>query len=285
MGIADLVPGVSGGTVVFSLGLYEKLLNSINTFRRLLASLIRFETTSAKIFFSQLDWFWIITLSFGALTGVFLFGNVIKNQLESNPILVASLFHGFVCAAVIFAYRSIGDKSKTQIAFIVSSATIVFIFLGIFDSQKMSENGHIATWVFFISGIVAICAMLLPGISGSLILIIMGLYQSILTALVDVQISIIITFILGVIVGVFAFAKLITWTLNKYYFYVMSILIGFMAGSLRILWPWPNGIDDAILGRPDNNILLAILFWFKGFLLISTMHLVSFKLINNGSKN
>ena len=82
MGAADLVPGVSGGTVAFSLGLYRKILNSINTVRKFLASLIRFDITSAKLFFSELDWVWIITLSLGVLTGIFLLGNVIKKQLE-----------------------------------------------------------------------------------------------------------------------------------------------------------------------------------------------------------
>ena len=209
MGAADLVPGVSGGTVAFSLGLYRKILNSINTVRKFLASLIRFDITSAKLFFSELDWVLIITLSLGVLTGIFLLGNVIKKQLELNPILIAALFNGLVCAAVVFTYRAVGYQNKIQILLILSTAILVFIGLGIFDTQKVEANENIETWLFFVAGIIAICAMLLPGISGSLMLIIMGIYESVLNALVDFQISIIFTFLLGVVVGIFSFAKLL----------------------------------------------------------------------------
>ena len=188
MGAADLVPGVSGGTVAFSLGLYRKILNSINTVRKFLASLIRFDITSAKLFFSELDWVLIITLSLGVLTGIFLLGNVIKKQLELNPILIAALFNGLVCAAVVFTYRAVGYQNKIQILLILSTAILVFIGLGIFDTQKIVVNENIAIWLFFVAGIIAICAMLLPGISGSLMLIIMGLYESVLDALVDFEI-------------------------------------------------------------------------------------------------
>jgi len=275
MGAADLVPGVSGGTVVFSLGLYRKLLYSINTVGKLLSSLFRFDIASAKFFFSELDWRLITTLFLGALTGVFFLGNIIKNQLELNPILIAALFNGFVCAAVIFTYRTIGYQNKIQIMLILSTAVLVFIGLGIFDSKKLAVNEDIETWFFFIAGIIAICAMLLPGISGSLMLIIMGLYESVLAALVDLQISIIFTFLLGIIVGIFSFAKLINWALCKYYFYIMSILIGFTAGSLRILWPWPNGLNNAVLGLPENDVLLPILFWVIGFTVIAIMNFTS----------
>ena len=205
MGAADLVPGVSGGTVIFSLGLYRKLLDSINTFGKISSSLIRLDIPSAKIFFSDFDWVLVITLSLSALTGVFLFGNIIKTQLELNPILIAALFNGFVCAAVIFTYRSVGYQNKIQLILMVSTAILVFISLGIFDNQKITADEDIEIWFFFIAGIIAISAMLLPGISGSLMLIIMGLYESVLSALIDFQISIILTFLLGVIVGIIGF--------------------------------------------------------------------------------
>ena len=283
MGAADLVPGVSGGTVAFSLGLYRKILNSINTVRKFLASLIRFDITSAKLFFSELDWVLIITLSLGVLTGIFLLGNVIKKQLELNPILIAALFNGLVCAAVVFTYRAVGYQNKIQILLILSTAILVFIGLGILDTQKIVVNENIAIWLFFVAGIIAICAMLLPGISGSLMLIIMGLYESVLDALVDFEISIIFTFLLGVVVGIFSFAKLINWTLNKYYFYVMSILIGFSAGSLRILWPWPNGVDNAMIVLPESDILFSILFWLIGFTTIAIMNYISYEIYQKGN--
>ena len=281
MGAADLVPGVSGGTVIFSLGLYRKLLDSINTFGKISSSLIRLDIPSAKIFFSDFDWVLVITLSLSALTGVFLFGNIIKTQLELNPILIAALFNGFVCAAVIFTYRSVGYQNKIQLILMVSTAILVFISLGIFDNQKITADEDIEIWFFFIAGIIAISAMLLPGISGSLMLIIMGLYESVLSALIDFQISIILTFLLGVIVGIIGFAKVINWTLNKYYFYVMSVLIGFTAGSLRILWPWPNGLDNALLALPENDVLFPILFWLIGFMVIAVMSYISHLVYQN----
>ena len=180
MGAADLVPGVSGGTVIFSLGLYRKLLDSINTFGKISSSLIRLDIPSAKIFFSDFDWVLVITLALSALTGVFLFGNIIKTQLELNPILIAALFNGFVCAAVIFTYRSVGYQNKIQLILMVSTAILVFISLGIFDNQKITADEDIEIWFFFIAGIIAICAMLLPGISGSLMLFITPLPDTIL---------------------------------------------------------------------------------------------------------
>jgi putative membrane protein len=235
MGGADVVPGVSGGTIAFITGIYEELLRSIKSFDTKAVQLVlrgRFSD-----FWKHINGGFLSVLLAGIILSILSLARIIHYFLEQHPIQLWSFFFGLIIISAITVTREITKWNYLIIGFgIVGIVTAYFIT----DAAPASTpEGYL---YIFMSGAIAICAMILPGISGSFILLILGKYQFIISALKDLDIAVLVVFALGCITGLLSFARLISWFLNKYHNIAIALLAGFMIGSLNKIWPWKETI-------------------------------------------
>jgi putative membrane protein len=231
MGAADVVPGVSGGTMAFITGIYDRLLCAINSVMPALAALVR--DRSLNKFFRAIDGCFLVCIFTGILTSVFSLASVISHALATQPILVWAFFFGLIVAS-IYVLRH--DISEWNVSAVLS------LLLGAFAAWALTsiELPLIQADLFgaFLSGAVAITAMILPGISGSLLLLLMGTYSFILGAVKNFEISVIAVFASGCFVGLILSARVLVWALHKYRNLTVAFLVGLMIGALNKVWPW-----------------------------------------------
>ena len=252
MGTADLVPGVSGGTIALVLGIYERLVESIREGSSALASAIKADFRGAAEHLRRVEWSFLVPLLTGIVLAVLALASVIEHQLEERPVLIAGLFLGLVVGSVVIAWKKIRrhEMSHWMISLLVAIA--LFAVLGLGEGGAGPAPTALA---FLGAGALAICAMILPGISGSLILVMIGMYASVLEAVTGFEYGLVAVFLLGAIVGLALFSQVLHWALNRHHDFMMAALVGLMAGSTRILWPWPDGVSSPSLGAPDDGQL------------------------------
>jgi putative membrane protein len=258
MGAADIVPGVSGGTVALLFGIYEKLVAEIRKGAGALARFIRLDVRGGVERLKTVDWVFLLGLLFGILLAVVLLIGWLRTQIDEHPVQVSAVFFGLVGASIVVARREV--KSWTPIRLFVAAATAVlaFVLLG----QRAGGIDDPSLLVVFVAGSIAICAMILPGISGSFILLMFGLYDHITAAVDDRDVTTIAAFGFGAVIGLASFSTLLHWVLRRYHDLVIAMLIGLMAGSLRVLWPWPSGdlgLDNVSLGQPVSGEVFGAL--------------------------
>lgn len=231
MGGADIIPGVSGGTIAFITGIYERLLNAINSIDadalKLLAGL------RIKEFWEHIDGKFLVTLFSGIILSIFSLAKLISFLLEHYPIQLWSFFFGLIIIASFSVAREIKQWNWK-----VLLAGFVGIVVAYFVTVATPAETPTALWFIFLSGAIAICAMILPGISGSFILLILGKYSYVINAIKELDIFTIIVFVLGCMVGLLSFARVVSWLLKKHHNVAVSLLAGFMLGSLNKIWPW-----------------------------------------------
>ena len=282
MGAADVVPGVSGGTIAFIAGIYEELVNSIKSIN--LNALKLFFSGKFAAFWKAINGNFLLAVVLGIGISIFSLAKGLEYLLHHYPILVWSFFFGLILASAIYVGGSIKKwKAGTIIAGIAGVVVAYFI-------TAISPAEANITWFFiFISGSIAICAMILPGISGSFILVLLGMYEFILGAVSDLNIPVLLVFIAGALIGIIAFSNLLSWLLKNYHNLTIATLTGFMIGSLNKVWPWKEVtetfIDRHNVMRPltERNILPATYenltgnqAWLTGALLLA---IVGFGLI------
>lgn len=238
MGAADIVPGVSGGTVALVFGIYERLLDNIRRGARVLAAVVRLDFGQARRRFSDIEWSFLLPLAVGLLAAVVALSSLIGRLLSDYPEEMAGLFLGLVLGSIIVAWRLLHETTMTHLAVMVAIGVATFFLLG-FQSGPAADP---PLWVYFGAGAVAICAMILPGISGSFLLLMMGMYAAVLGAVHDREMAILAVFTAGAVVGLALFSTALGWLLDRYHDLVLAALIGLMMGSVRVLWPWPNGV-------------------------------------------
>ena len=280
MGTADLVPGVSGGTVALLCGIYNKLLLSIKTITGEVLRLLLKREFNKALALTPLSF--LLPLGLGIATAVFSLAAVLAWLLNTYPIYVESLFFGLVLAS---AYAVI---SRTTLRSVKNS---IGFFLGILAGAILVNIVPIVTpdtgWMVFLSGAIAISAMILPGISGSFMLLIMGQYSQILTAIKDFEVVTLSIFALGCILGLSFFSRFLSWLLNKHYPVTIAVLAGIMLGSIKKLWPWKetlltrinsHGIEIPLVEKNvlplnfDTSILFALLFCAIGISIVLYIH-------------
>lgn len=231
MGGADVVPGVSGGTIAFITGIYEELLNSISKIDvDAVRLLLKFKL---REFWVHINGTFLIVLLSGILTSVFSLATIITYLLEHHPISIWSFFFGLIIISAVLVAKEIKEWN-----WLVILAAIIGIAIAYFVTvASPSQTSNSLIFVFF-SGAIAICAMILPGISGAFILLLLGKYTYIFTALKEFNFPVIIVFGLGCITGLLSFSRVISWLLKNYYNTAVALLAGFMIGSLNKIWPW-----------------------------------------------
>ena len=271
MGSADIVPGVSGGTVALVLGIYERLVRSIRTGAGALGALLRGRLTDARSHLRDVDWRFLLVLLTGILIALVSLAALIERLLEDHPVPTAAVFFGLVAGSILIAWRLIRAHDALRYAVMAAAAVAAFLLLGL----RGDEITPPAYWVFFVAGSVAIVAMILPGISGSCILLMIGMYGPVLAAVNDRDLAVLAVLAFGAVLGLAAFSTLLDRLLQDHHDTVMAALIGLMAGSLRVLWPWPDGTDTARLAIPHSGEwlwpLLLALAGFAVVLIISAV--------------
>lgn len=241
MGAADVVPGVSGGTIAFITGIYEELINSIKSIN--LNAIKLFFAGKFAEFWSAINGSFLISVLIGIGISIFSLAKGLEFLLNNFPILVWSFFFGLIVASAIYIARTI---KKWNIGTV--SAGILGIAVAYFITVISPAEANTSYWFILFSGSIAICAMILPGISGSFILVLLGMYKFILEAVGDMNIAVIATFMVGAAVGIIAFSNVLSWLLKKYHNLTIAVLAGFMVGSLNKVWPWKE-VTETIIDR------------------------------------
>lgn len=278
MGVADLVPGVSGGTIAFISGIYEELIGSLGSFR---FSLLKdLKTKGIKDVWTKINGNFLLTVSGGVSISLITLSNIVAWLMDEKPIALWSFFFGLVLASIVIVIRKIdGWQVSTLIG--LGVGTLVAYSL----THGSLGTGTEGLLYLFLSGALAICAMILPGISGAFILILLGSYYTILEALNSKDIIRILVFLSGAVVGILSFSKVIKWLLNSYNNLTLAILTGFMTGALAKIWPWrtvlsyrlnSKGVQVPLLEEGilptaytgDPKISTAIGLMILGFMLI-----------------
>lgn len=278
MGAADAVPGVSGGTIAFISGIYEELISTISNIK-----LSLFKTLfkdGIKTFWKDANGNFILALLAGIIVSFVSFMKLAKYLLEEHPVLIWSFFFGLIIASIYFVGKQITKWNiGTIIAFILG--TIVAYYISTIPSQESTNSNYF----LFIAGAIAICAMILPGISGSFILIILGAYKTLSNAIHDVDFKKITIFALGALIGLLSFSHVLKWLFKNYHNTTLAILTGFILGSLNKVWPWKKtlswytnskGIKTPVMQESispfnfegNNQLLFAIILMILGFLTI-----------------
>lgn len=237
MGAADVVPGVSGGTIAFITGIYEELIESIKNIN--LTSIKLLFSFQFKEFWKEINGSFLLSLFLGMAISVLSLAKIIKYLLSAHPILVWSFFFGLIIASAIVVAKKI-DKWKIS--------NVISLFIGVAIAYTITVISPAETpqeyWFLFICGALAICAMILPGISGAFILLLLGKYEYILNSISSINIPVIITVGAGAIVGLLSFSNILSWLLRKHHNLTIALLSGFMIGSLNKVWPWKETITS-----------------------------------------
>lgn len=236
MGAADVVPGVSGGTIAFITGIYEELLHSIKSVSAHTFKVLFQEGLPAA--WRQINGTFLIILLAGIATSVLSLAKGLNHLLETQPILIWSFFFGLIVASALLIGKSVKQwQPGTIIALLIGLGIAYYITVA--TPAQTSE----AAWFVFLSGALAICAMILPGISGSFILLLLGKYKFIIEALSEFKVQVILIFILGCATGLLTFARLLSWMFKHYHNLTIALLTGFMIGSLNKVWPWKKVVE------------------------------------------
>ena len=289
MGMADVVPGVSGGTIAFISGIYEELLDSIRSVdATALRLLLRFRLAE---FWRHINGRFLLPVLLGIAVAIFSLARLMTYLLTNQPIAIWSFFFGLIVASALLVARQIGRWDwRTVLAFAVGAAAAWWITVA--TPAETPDDW----WFVMLSGAIAICAMILPGISGAFILLLLGKYQYIMHAVGEFDIPVIAVFVIGAAAGIISFSHLLSWLLKHWHDVTVAVLMGFMVGSLIKVWPWKETVETYLdshgVAQPlvQNNIapgtfeqltgqpsllVQAILLGIVGFLVIYGIELVA----------
>lgn len=260
MGAANVVPGVSGGTIALITGIYAEIIEALN-------SLMVGETWKA-LFHGEFRKFWqcihgrfLLALAIGVIASVFSLAKLMEYTLAHYPIQTWALFFGLIIASAVLMFRDIKDWKGRDAIF-----ALLGVGLGLLVCTLSPTQTPDTWWFLFICGAVAVCTMILPGISGSFMLVLFCKYEYVMSAISQLDIPVLLIFAAGCVVGILAFSKFLHWLLGRFERQTMLVLLGFVLGSLVKVWPWSN--PEAIrlsqgleVGMPYAPHIAAAVLW------------------------
>jgi putative membrane protein len=283
MGAADVVPGVSGGTIAFITGIYEELVYSIKSIN--LEALTLFFTGKWKSFWTHINGNFLLAVFAGIFISVLSLAKVLEYLLEHQPILIWAFFFGLILASSYVVSRKITKWEYAIIVALVGGIGIAFYITSVTPTTTTDSS-----WFVILSGALASCAMILPGISGSFILLLLGKYEFALHAVNERMILDLFLLGSGAVVGLVLFANLLSWLLKKFHDVTIAVLVGFMIGSLNKIWPWKEILQTILvegevkplveknilptLGNADDKFWMALLMAAAGIALILLIELI-----------
>ncbi len=239
IGAANVVPGVSGGTMALITGVFERLIDSVRSFNAALLSLLARGAFGAA--YRHVDGSFLLPVGLGGLTAIFSVAKIVRNALESHPVPTWALFFGLIVASVFLVARRIPHWTATVAGALFTGATAAYVLIGMMPVETPDR-----IWFIFFSGAVSVSAMILPGISGAHVLLVLGKYDCIIDALLTPDLPVLAAFLAGCVVGLAAFSRLLHWLLARAHDPTLAVLMGFMAGSLRRIWPWKETLLAAV---------------------------------------
>ena len=263
MGIANVIPGVSGGTIALITGIYEDLINSLKSFDTKSLKLI----TSIDIlgFIKHTNLYFLLAVFGGSIVSVFSIASLFKYLFTHYPILIWAFFFGLIIASIYFVGKRI---SKWNTATIISLVIGTLVAISLSFMTPASENDNL--FFVFICGIIGISGMMLPGLSGSFILILMGNYELLMvTAITELNILLLSVFFLGSAFGLMSFSHILSWVFKHYKNQTLALLTGFILGSLSIIWPWKEVAESIIIKGKEK--IIAYNWYFPNELNIETI--------------
>ena len=246
MGAADVVPGVSGGTIAFISGIYEELITSINSIN--LSLFKTWKKDGIKSVWNEINGNFLLALFAGILISVFSLAKFLSWLLENQPVLLWSFFFGLVLASVFFVGKEIQKWNLGTIAIFIAGALVAFIITELPPNENVDSLPYL-----FLSGALAICAMILPGISGAFILVLLGSYKTILDAVHERDVKVVLVVAFGAVFGLLSFARILKWMFKHYKSLTLALLTGFILGSLNKIWPWKKVLETKTFG--DKTIV------------------------------
>ncbi len=246
MGSADVVPGVSGGTIAFISGIYEELLDTISSVN--IKSVAILFKEGIKPFWKAINGNFLAALLLGIGVSIASLAKAISYTLENHPIVTWSFFFGLVLASIPLVWKKIKKVNLSRYGLAIVGALIAYAVISIPPTQ---DPGSL--WYLFLSGMIAICAMILPGISGSFLLIILGSYLTMLSALSNFEIVPILVFIGGAVIGLLSFSRVLKFLFANYHDLTVATLAGFLIGSLAKIWPWKNVLTWFVKHPGESN--------------------------------
>lgn len=276
MGAANVVPGVSGGTIALITGIYSEILDALNAFTN--------KETWKDLFSGKLKGFWhcihgnfLLALLVGVLVSVFSLAKLITYVLTFYPILTWAFFFGLILASSLVMFKGIKGWSWREVLFVILGIVLGVVVCTLSPTQTTND-----LWFIFVCGAIAICTMILPGISGSFILLILGKYDYIIQAVGDLNWPVLIVFAIGCLVGILAFAKLLHWLLDRWEKQTLLVLLGFVLGSLVKVWPWSDKavitkaqfLREGVAAPLDLEIPGAVIWCIAGIALVIVLDLM-----------
>ena len=258
MGIADAMPGISGGTIALLLGIYEELIRSISELK---LSLFFELKKGFNPFWKKLNGNFLLALVSGIGISLISFVKISANFLESFPLFIWSFFLGLIFATVNVIYKLINQWSSLNFFFLIISITFSYFL----SSFSVYETDEISLLYILFSGVIASSAMILPGISGSLILVILGVYAYLIKSLDNLEIIVIFTFISGALVGLLGFSRILKYLFNKRRDTTYTIMLGLVIGSIEKVWPWNKSFSTEL---SNLNLFLSISLVILGFIIV-----------------
>ncbi len=286
MGAADVVPGVSGGTIAFISGIYEEFITSINNIN--LDLLKTLKKDGFKLAWKQLNGNFLLALFLGIAISIFSLAKFLSWLLVNEPIFLWSFFFGLVLASIFFVGKAIEKWSAVTVLVLLLGAGVAYFITTLPPIENTSSLPFL-----FLSGALAVCAMILPGISGAFILVLLGSYKTILDAVHERDIKIVATVALGSVFGLLSFARLLKWMFKRYKNLTLALLTGFILGSLNKIWPWKKILetrtfDEKVIPIKEQNIspfnfdgdpqiMYAVLLALLGFSLIFVLEKLATK--------
>lgn len=268
MGAADVVPGVSGGTIAFISGIYDPLLRSINAIN--LSLFKTFKAEGIKGVWKSVNGPFLLLLFAGIATSVVSLAKLLSTLLETQPIMLWSFFFGLILASIVLVWKPIVHSNKWSTALLSIVGFVSALSISLFNPLPEASS---LTYLFF-SGALAICAMILPGISGSFILVLLGSYPTVLNAVHERNLSVLLVVGAGAIFGLLSFSKLLKWLFEHFKNATLTVLVGFIAGSLPKIWPWKVETELGLnlylpnFKTPDDQLLTGLMFMSLGLILV-----------------
>lgn len=290
MGAADVVPGVSGGTIAFITGIYEELIHSITSFD--LEAIKLFFTGKWKSFWNHINGTFLAALFGGIFISVITMAKLLEFLLHEYPIHIWSFFFGLILLSSYVVAKKVKQWDYYKFMAIVIGLGAAFYITSVTPVQTTDDF-----WFILLSGALGSCAMILPGISGSFILLLLGKYEFALQAVNEVDITALLLLGAGAVIGLISFSKLLSWLFNKYHDLTIAVLAGFMLGSLNKIWPWKEIIESVLvngemktlieknilpeISNNDHHFLMGILFMILGAALIVLIEVI----LNNSNSS
>jgi putative membrane protein len=282
MGAANVIPGVSGGTMALILGIYEELIDAIGSLNFKVLRLIAARKMREAL--GVISWPFLVPVGLGILLATLSLAKALTWLLDTYPVMIWSFFFGLILSSVLTVSKVVQEWGKSTIAAAALGTIGAFFLFGLVPTSTPN-----ALWFIFLSGLLAICAMILPGISGAYILVLLGKYHYALEAINNRDLVPLFILLAGAVVGLLSFVRVIGWLLKTYHDITMAILIGLMLGSLRRIWPWKEtlstlsdsygrevvALHNTLPGSFTGEVFYATLCMLLGFLVILGMNMVA----------